>query len=120
MREMIGRRGLNSPLCGCESAAKGIGPDIEPMCELFLVDQRQHRPAVRIARSLFDGAFESIPRGRMFFSIHSLKMCEATEHGFIRAQPCRISGPKRVSHTPRQNAMCIGDGGDDLWHNVIL
>ena len=120
MREMIGRRRLNRTPRSCERASEGIGLAVEPVCIILPPQQRQHGPAIGIARRLLNGQFQASPRRSILFCGDPLEESETAQHRLVRAQLVRALAPERFTHGVHQNAVPVGDRGDDPGHEVVL
>src|SRR5664280_1529863 len=100
--------------------AQRIGPEIEFMGEFFLADERQHGPGIGIAWLHFHRAFQGGTRRGMLLSVDTLEVREAAQHRLVRAEIGWISCPEDVRHGAGQNALCVGNSGNDARNEIVL
>ena len=118
--ERMGSSQIHGALGGRQSAVQRVGPGIEALRKFAAIDHGQHGPAIGMIRSLADGAFENLSNCRVFFGRDAREIAEGAEHGLVRGQLIFTLAAQRLAHAARQNAVLIGDGGDDARNEVIL
>src|SRR5579872_5567280 len=89
------------------------------MCVLFTVQPGEHGPAVTALGWLLYSTFEGCPRHCVLRRVKTLVMTETAEQSFVRSERFWVAVAKRLGHAVRQNALRVGNRGDDAGHNVI-
>ena len=72
-----------------------------------------------VRRILYD-ALQQVAAGCVFLGCHVFVKAENTEDGFVRAELMVAFPADGGAHAARQNAVLIGDGGDDARNQFIL
>ena len=98
----IRRRGIGRTPRRLESAAEGIGLEVEPIGVLFGTNDREHGPSVGIARRELDAALQVRPRPGMFFRGATLVVSKAAQHRLVRADLVGLFVPESFAHAVRQ------------------
>lgn len=117
---MIRWRGLYCTPRRRVRASHRIRPDVEPVGVLFSVQHRQHSPAIGIAWRLLDGPLQAGPGRGVFFGGEAREVREAAENRFVWGQLFRIPIAEGLTHVARQNAIGVGDSGDDRGDEIVL
>src|SRR5512135_3276361 len=86
---------------------------------LFTVQPGEHGPAVAPLGWLLYSTFEGCPRHRVLRRAEPLVMTETAEQSFVGGERFGIAVAKSFGHAVRQNALRVGNGGDNAGYNVI-
>ena len=92
---------------------RGSGLRLNPLRVLFGVHDREHGPAVGITRRQLDAPLQSPPASWHALQSATLVVSEAAQHRLVRARSGRALVPERFAHAVRQNAVPVGDRGND-------
>src|ERR1022692_2507082 len=80
----------------------------------------RQQPGIAVAWLHFHRALQGGTRRGMLLSVDTLEVREAAQHRLVRAEIGCIPGPKYVRHGAGQNALCVGNSGNDARHEIVL
>ena len=73
-----------------------------------------------MVRRFANGALQNTAHDGMFLGPDARKITEGAEHGLVRRQGIFALAAQHLAHAARQNAVLIGDRGDDARDEIVL